>query len=221
MLATISGRTRMGSLITATFTAVVLSLLATRPADAQQPNPASVTRRQAAGSFRCVDPGSNRPITAWFCRTSTTEPDTRIVFIMHGSDAQTARRACDLASPYIDPLKAIVLAPQFAEEYFPGDSYMFGNMIDAAGKVLPKSAWALTAIERLFDLVRDEMGLQRTEYDLPYGLKGSPIDRMLLTKAFSRDLVVLLGDRDVTDREREAGSMEQGTTRAALELLRP
>ena len=85
---------------------------------------------------------------------------------MHGSDSQTARQACDLASPYIEPFKAIVLAPQFAEEYFPGDSYMFGNMIDAAGKVLPKSAWALTAIERLFDMVRDEMGLHRTDYDI-------------------------------------------------------
>src|SRR4030095_8113300 len=61
---------------------------------------------------------------------------------------------------------AIVLAPQFAEEFFPGDAYMFGNMIAAAGTVLPKSAWALTAIERLFDIVRDEMGLQRTEYDI-------------------------------------------------------
>ena len=47
---------------------------------------------------------------------------------MHGSDSQTARQACDLASPYIEPFNAIVLAPQFAEEYFPGDAYMFGNM---------------------------------------------------------------------------------------------
>jgi pimeloyl-ACP methyl ester carboxylesterase len=179
---------------------------------------------------------------------------------MHGSDSQTARQACDLASPYIEPFNALVLAPQFAEEYFPGDAYMFGNMIDAAGNVLPKSAWALTAIERLFDMVRDEMGLHRTEYDIvgfsggaqfvhrlalflpearfrravaasagryafpswsekfPYGLDGSPIDRTHLTKAFSRDLVVLLADRDITDREREPGSMAQGTTRFARGL---
>ena len=179
---------------------------------------------------------------------------------MHGSDSQTARQACGLASPYIEPLNAIVLAPQFAEEYFPGDAYMFGNMIDAAGNVLPKSAWALTAVERLFDMVRDEMGLHRTEYDIvgfsggaqfvhrlalfvpearfrravaasagryafpswsekfPYGLDGSPIDRMHIPKAFARDLVVLLADRDITDREREPGSMAQGTTRFARGL---
>lgn len=179
---------------------------------------------------------------------------------MHGSDSQTARQACDLASPYIEPFNAIVLAPQFAEEYFPGDAYMFGNMSDAAGNMLPKSAWALTAIERLFDMVRDAMGLHRTEYDIvgfsggaqfvhrlalfvpdarfrravaasagryafpswsekfPYGLDGSPLDRMHLPEAFSRDLVVLLADRDITDREREPGAMAQGTTRFARGL---
>ena len=250
----------MRTLIAAATASTALSLLAANGADARQPNPASEIRRQVAGSFRFRDPGSNHPITVWFCRTPTVRSGTRVVFVMHGSDSQTARQACDLALPFIEPLDAIVLAPQFAEEFFPGDAYMFGNMIAAAGKVLPKSAWALTAIERLFDIVRDELGLQRTEYDIvgfsggaqfvhrlalfvpearfrravaasagryafpswsdnfPYGLAGGPIDRKDLAKAFSRDLVVLLGDRDVTDREREPGSMAQGITRFARGL---
>ena len=222
----------MSSLIAATLAASALSLLAAGPADARQSNPASEIRHHVSGSFRFVDPGSHHPITVWFCRTSTAALDTRIVFVMHGSDSQTARQACDLASPYLEPLNAIVLAPQFAEQYFPGDAYMFGNMLDAAGNVRPKSAWALTAIERLFDMVREAMGLHRSEYDIvgfsggaqfvhrlalfvpearfrravaasagryafpswsekfPYGLDGSPIDRMQLPKAFARDLVV-------------------------------
>jgi poly(3-hydroxybutyrate) depolymerase len=249
----------MRTLIAAAIASTALSLAASR-ADARQPNAASEIRRQVTGSFRFVDPGSTLPITVWFCRTPTVASDARIVFVMHGSESQTARQACDLASPYLEPLNAIVLAPQFAEEYFPGDAYMFGNMIAAAGKLLPKSAWALTAIERLFDLVRDEMGLQRTEYDIvgfsggaqfvhrltlfvpearfrravaasagryafpswsekfPYGLADSPIDRAMLRRAFSRELVVLLGDRDLADRDREPGSMAQGTTRFARGL---
>ena len=249
----------MRTLIAAAIASTALSLAASR-ADARQPNAASEIRRQVTGSFRFVDPGSTLPITVWFCRTPTVASDARIVFVMHGSESQTARQACDLASPYLEPLNAIVLAPQFAEEYFPGDAYMFGNMIAAAGKLLPKPAWALTAIERLFDLVRDEMGLQRTEYDIvgfsggaqfvhrltlfvpearfrravaasagryafpswsekfPYGLADSPIDRAMLRRAFSRELVVLLGDRDLTDRDREPGSMAQGTTRFARGL---
>jgi len=250
----------MRSPIAAIIAASVLILLSVGRADAGQTSSASEIRRQVTGSFRFVDPGSNHPITVWFCRPLTIASDTRIVFVMHGSESQTARQACDLASPFVQALNAIVLAPQFAEEYYPGDAYMFGNMIDAAGKRLPKSAWALTAIERLFDIVRDEIALTRTEYDIvgfsggaqfvhrlalfvpearfrravaasagryvfpswsepfPYGLADSPIDRTVLAKAFSRELVVLLGDRDITDREREAGAMAQGTTRFARGL---
>ena len=253
-------REHMHCLIAVTLAASTLSVVSAYRADAGQPNSASEIRRQVTGSFRFVDPGSTHPIVVWFCRPITTAPDTRIVFIMHGSESQTARQACDLASPYIEPLNAIVLAPQFAEEYYPGDAYMFGNMIAAAGNVLAKSAWALTAIERLFDIVRVEMGLDREAYNIvgfsggaqfvhrlalfvpdarfrravaasagryafpswsekfPYGLAGSPIDPKDLAKAFSRDLVVLLGDRDTTDREREPGSMAQGTTRFARGL---
>ena len=252
----------MRSLVVATLAAVALILLSASRAHANagQTNPASEIRRQVAGSFRFVDPGSNHPITVWFSRPPTIASDTRIVFVMHGSESQTARQACDLASPYLQTLNAIVLAPQFAEEYYPGDAYMFGNMIDGAGNAIPKSAWALTAIERLFDIVRDEVGLTRTEYDIvgfsggaqfvhrltlfvpearfrcaiaasagryafpswsdkfPYGLAGSPVDRAELARAFSRELVVLLGDRDITDREREPGAMAQGTTRFARGL---
>ena len=154
-------REHMHCLIAVTLAASTLSVLSANRADAGQPNSASEIRRQVTGSFRFVDPGSTHPIVVWFCRPITMAPDTRIVFIMHGSESQTARQACDLASPYIEPLNAIVLAPQFAEEYYPGDAYTFGNMIAAAGNVLAKSAWALTAIERLFDIVRVEMGLNR------------------------------------------------------------
>jgi len=228
--------------------------------DARQQNGASGIRRETRGSFRFVDPGTNHPITVWFCRSLVVAAQTRVVFIMHGSESQTARQACDIASPYIQAHKAIVLAPQFAEEYYPGDAYMFGNMVDSAGRLLPQSAWAFGAIEELFDLVRAEFGLSQTRYDIvgfsggaqfvhrlalfapdarfrravaasagryalpswaerfPYGLAGGPIERRMLPAVFSRDLVLLLGDQDVTDRERDAASMAQGKTRFARGL---
>jgi hypothetical protein len=97
----------MASLIAATFAATALSLLAARAADAHE-NPASEIRHHVAGSFRFVDPGSNHPVTVWFCRISKSTTDTRIVFVMHGSDSQTARQACDRASPYIDYAKPAI-----------------------------------------------------------------------------------------------------------------
>jgi hypothetical protein len=226
---------------------------------AGQPNVAEI-KRQASGSFVFTDPGSHHPITVWFCRPPSLATNTRIVFVMHGSESETARQACDIAASDVQVLNAIVLAPQFSEKYYPGDAYTFGNMLDATGRILPKSQWALTAIERLFDAVRHDLALTRDDYDIvgfsgggqfvhrlvlfvpearfrravaasagryafpswaekfPYGLADSPIDRNVLRKAFSRELVVLLGDRDITDREREAGSMAQGTSRFARGL---
>jgi hypothetical protein len=229
-------------------------------ADAGQVRSAAAVRDVPSGSFLFLDPASGHPITVWFCRPSSITADTRIVFVMHGSQSETARQACEIASPYLQPLNAIVLAPQFSEEYFPGDAYMFGNMVDAAGGVLPKSMWAFTVIERLFDLARETVSLDRREYDIvgfsggaqfvhrlvlfvpearvrravaasagrhafpswserfPYGLAGSPIERTVLPTVFSRDLVVLLGDRDTSDREREPGATAQGASRFARGL---
>ena len=230
-----------------------------RPGRQQQGSASEITR-QINSSFGFVDPGTNRPITVWFCRTAKIASDTRVVFVMPGGESETARQACGIAAPYVQSHNAILLAPQFAETYYPGDAYVFGNMVDAAGHSLPKSAWALTAIERLFDVVRDEIGLSQADYDIvgfsggaqfvhrlalfvpdaryrravaasagryafpswtekfPFGLAGGPIDRAALTSVFSRELVVLLGDQDVLDRDRDPDSMAQGKTRFARGL---
>ena len=127
---------------------------------------ASEIGRHSNGSFQFIDPGTNHRITVWFCRTARITPDTRVVFVMHGSESHTARQACDIAASYVQLHTVIVLAPQFAEAEYPGDAYVFGNMADASGRALQRSAWALTAIERLFDAVRVEIGLTRTDYDI-------------------------------------------------------
>jgi hypothetical protein len=51
------------------------------------------------------------------------------------------------------------------------------------------------------------------EKRFPYGLAGSPLEPTQLATVFSRDFVVLLGDRDTSDREREAAATAQGARR--------
>src|SRR4030095_11430472 len=98
---------------------------------AGQPGVASDITRQTSGSFVFTDPGSRHPITVWFCRPPSLAADTRIVFVMHGSEPETARQACYIAASELQVLNAIVLAPQFSREHYPQDSYTFGNMLDA------------------------------------------------------------------------------------------
>jgi len=250
----------VAGLTTPRFLALALVLVSADPVAASQTGVASAVAHQTSGSFVFTDPGSDRPITVWFCRPLALGADTRIVFVMHGSESKTARQACDIASADIEVLNAIVLAPQFSEQYYPNDAYMFGNMVGSSGRILPKSQWALTAIERLFDAVRQDLALRRHEYDIvgfsggaqfvhrlvlfvpearfhravaasagryavpswsvrfPYGLAGSPVGRKDLRRAFSRDLVLMLGDRDIEDRDRERDAMKQGTNRFARGL---
>lgn len=66
---------------------------------------ASDIARRASGSFVFTD---HHPITVWFCRPPSLSADSRIVFVMHGSESRTARQACDIAASEL-PEQAISL----------------------------------------------------------------------------------------------------------------
>ena len=59
--------------------------------------------------------------------------------------------------------------------------------------------------------------LPKMSESFPYGLKGAPLDSSL-AHAFSRDFVLVLGDRDTDDRVRESEAMAQGGNRFARGL---
>jgi hypothetical protein len=59
--------------------------------------------------------------------------------------------------------------PEMTLEQFPGDAgYNLGNMVDAKGVAKPPAAFAWTAIEKIFDAVRDGVGSARKTYAI-YG----------------------------------------------------
>ncbi len=214
------------------------------------------------GSFTFTDilGEPNRPITVWFCRPEVINTDTRVVFLMHGSNPETARQACVIAAPFVREKNVVVVAPQFPTQHYPGDAYVFGNMTAKSEALLPRSQWAFGTVEHLFDAIREALRLSSDTYDIvgfsgggqfvqrlvlfwpdarfrravacspgryalptfsaqfPYGLRGGPIDRTGLADAFGRDFVLLLGDADTTDREREPQAMAQGENRFARGL---
>ncbi|HET6891796.1 MAG TPA: hypothetical protein VFH31_11895, partial [Pyrinomonadaceae bacterium] len=199
------------------------------------------------------------PITVWYYRPDKVEPSARVIFLMHGS-SRTAREARDVGGMYGKKHNFILLAPEFSEKNYPGDTYAFGNMLSPDGKLLPESMWAFAAIERVFDRVRKELQLSTETYDIlghsaggqlvhrlvlfaphlrfrravasspgryalpkmfesfPYGFKGTSLDSSILARAFSRDFVLVLGDKDTDDRVRETEAMAQGGNRFARGL---
>ena len=199
------------------------------------------------------------PISVWYYRPENVSPDTRVVFLMHGS-TRTAQEARDIGASYAKQHNFVLLAPEFSENNYPGDTYAFGNMIDTDGKLVLESKSAFGVIERVFDTVRHELRLSTESYDIlghsaggqfvhrlvlfapqsrfrravacspgryalpvmsfrfPYGFKGSGLDSSVLARAFSRNFVLVLGDRDTSDRVREPEAMAQGGNRFARGL---
>ena len=90
------------------------------------------------------------PITVWYYRPDHVIRATHVVFLMHGS-SRTGKEARNLGLSYAKSHDFILLAPEFSEQQYPDDSYAFGNMLASGRKLLPKSSWASTTIERLFD----------------------------------------------------------------------
>jgi hypothetical protein len=142
----------------------------------------AISLSDTMGSFPFVDGrGSiDRPITVWYYRPPERRPNARIVFVMHGG-SRTAEAARDIGAAYGRRHDVIVLAPEFSERYYPGDAYAFGNMIDSAGRLLPELQWAFSAIEHLFDEVRQAEGLTTPTYDIVgHSAGGQFVHRLVL-----------------------------------------
>lgn len=204
--------------------------------------------------------GNQAPaVTVWYYRPDHIVRDTRVVFLMHGS-SRTGKEARDLGLSFAKTHDFILLAPEFSRQHYPDDSYAFANMLAASGKIRPKSSWASTTIERLFDVVRKSLNLATETYDIvghsaggqlvhrlvlfapdsrfrravasspgryafptasqdfPYGLKGTSLNSSVVVRAFSRDFILVLGDRDTVDRDREIEAERQGANRFARGL---
>ena len=164
------------------FHTVFLTLAAAPAVAAAQGERPPVALSDTMGSFPFVDSRGDaaRPITVWYYRPRGLRADARIVFVLHGS-SRTAEAARDSGTLYGRRHGVVILAPEFSERYYPGDAYAFGHMADSAGRLLPESRWALSAIEHLFDAVRQAAGLRTLTYDIiGHSAGGQFVHRLVL-----------------------------------------
>jgi len=132
-----------------------------------QPTVGAMQLEKPTGVFEFRDAAvRGGTMTVRYCRPPTLHRNTRVIFVMHGSDPKTVEQACGLAEPYVTRLDAIVVAPQFAGDAYPGDSYMFAGMVDGNGTATQKSQWGIAVIEHLFDALRRDLMLTAGSYDI-------------------------------------------------------
>jgi poly(3-hydroxybutyrate) depolymerase len=51
---------------------------------------------ELSGRFEFKLDAAPVPLAIWYCRPSTVGPDTRVIFVMHGGNPETASQACDI-----------------------------------------------------------------------------------------------------------------------------
>jgi gamma-glutamyltranspeptidase/glutathione hydrolase len=137
-------------------------------ADPRRPGASAIApRRFALNSntkvFTVADWGG-APIKLWYLRPPNAASNAPVVFVMHGVRRDADRYLYewqDLAQEH----GLIVAVPEFSSDYFKGArGYNFGNVFDENNQLNPRSIWAYSAIEPLFDALRAAESLSTKGY---------------------------------------------------------
>ena len=133
-----------------------------------------------------AEPDQSVRVFAW--KPDGFHAESPILIALHGykRNAETYRNDWQ---PHADRLGALLLAPEFSQQAFPGPrSYEVGNMrtIDRR-EFLPVGRWSYGLVERLFDIVRAQEGSDRSGYWL-YGHSagGQFVHRLALFQGNAR-----------------------------------
>ncbi len=90
----------------------------------------------------------------WSARPKNYNPSMPVVFAFHGA----ARNASDYRDhwlPVIDSAGALVIAPEYPADSFPGLRWFnFGNLQDDDGKLLPRAESTYGIVPRIFEKLR-------------------------------------------------------------------
>ena len=116
------------------------------------------------GSFQFTDTkvSPSKTLTVWYYAPAGLRPDSKIVFIMHGTD-RNAEGYLDAWAAYAEKYGFLAVAPQFSRREFPEGDYQFGGL-----RHKDRQQWTFPIIEHLFDEVRGRESLTTTRYYL-YG----------------------------------------------------
>jgi len=126
-------------------------------------------------------PDAPLPVKVYYFRPPAAGRDTPVVFVIHGA-ARDPRAARESWVSYARQHRFIVVAPEFSSEAFPGSwRFQMGNVFTATGVRKPRAAWAFSAVEKIFDVLRNDYGLQAERYDLFGHSAGAQfVQRMVL-----------------------------------------
>ena len=112
---------------------------------------------------------------------------SRVVFGLHGMD----RRAAEFRDSLVEAARRwrqLIVVPEFDQPNFPGvESYNYGNLLSQDGRLVPRSSWTFSLLDRIADCLSTEFNQNSSRYSLFGNSAGSQfVLRYLALKPASR-----------------------------------
>ena len=129
-----------------------------------------------------------KSIKVWTYKPENWSDEDKIVFVMHGG----GRNAKDYLNAWVDLANKnnlLVIAPEFENKLakYTTNDYQDGNLYSFFGTRNPKSEWAFTEIENIFDHLKSVNTITNKLYDIfGHSAGGQFVHRMVMLMPESR-----------------------------------
>lgn len=189
------------TLLTITLIAYVLSACITSCKDedntsviAATETPANATKIKGTADLVFTDytPLKNKPIPLYYHIPANATSLTPILLVFHGSD-RNAKYSRDQMIAQADKLGFIIIAPEFSEALYPtADNYNLGGLFvdgdnPSSATLNPESTWTFSAIEPIFNFMKDKIGSVVPTFDVfGHSAGGQFVHRLLLFKPLAK-----------------------------------
>jgi pimeloyl-ACP methyl ester carboxylesterase len=129
-----------------------------------------------------------KSIKVWTYKPESWNDKDKVVFVMHGG----GRNADDYLNTWVDLAdkhNLLVVAPEFENKFskYITNDYQEGNLYTFFGSKNPKSEWAYTIIENIFDHIKSVNNITTEQYDIfGHSAGGQFVHRMVMLMPESR-----------------------------------
>ncbi|MDF0715857.1 hypothetical protein PY092_06840 [Muricauda sp. 334s03] len=129
-----------------------------------------------------------KSIKVWTYKPENWNDKDKIVFVMHGG----GRNADDYLNAWIELANKndlLIIAPEFENKFskYTTNDYQEGNLFTFFGTKNPKTEWAYTVVENIFDHIKSVNNITNEQYDIfGHSAGGQFVHRMVMLMPESR-----------------------------------
>ncbi|MDF0708253.1 hypothetical protein [Flagellimonas okinawensis] len=129
-----------------------------------------------------------KSIKVWTYKPEGWNDKDKIVFVMHGG----GRNADDYLNAWIELANKndlLIIAPEFENKFskYTTNDYQEGNLFTFFGTKNPKTEWAYTVVENIFDHIKSVNNITNEQYDIfGHSAGGQFVHRMVMLMPESR-----------------------------------